>query len=65
MAVLMFLVWGVGIFLVDFGTDVKFSVDMHNMAVRNISGEIGDCRTRLALVSDGVIIEALAEVFLD
>ena len=50
MAVLLTLVWGVGFFLVDFGTDVKFSVDMHNMAVRNISGEIGDCRTRLALV---------------
>ena len=46
------LVLGVGLFLLDFGTDISFSVDMYNMSKRNFSEEISECRGRVLKMNE-------------
>ena len=48
----MTLVLGIGLYLLDFGTDISFSVDMNNMANRNFSGEISECRGKIVRMNE-------------
>ena len=43
----MILGWGVGFYLGDLGTDLKFSVDQYNMTTKNFTEEIQICTEEL------------------
>ena len=38
---------GIGFYLGDYGTDLKFAFDMYDMSTKNFSQEMGECRMRI------------------
>ena len=46
-AFLLILGLGVGVFLVDFVTDIQFSLDIQEMATTDFSSEMEDCRNNI------------------